>query len=270
MKNGYLNFAVSSTSPVWGGRCCLRCFWHVDVDKNYQSKRNATQEYYILVRNISGSGRIFLKNNQELTINNSEILLLQNTMIKSYQTLENSWHFFWFEFECNEKILPINKILLTPHNQLWEFSFFEQLRMLLTQPNTLGSQAASELFGGYLLAIATNKTLIVQPDTRITLAIEYISRTLPNIPTVKELAQFSNLCERRFRQLFIQETGVSPKKYCDDLRLQLAWNILPSGNQSIKEISTLLNFSSPFAFSNAFFARYGIRPSDRASKASLL
>lgn len=65
-------------------------------------------------------------------------------------------------------------------------------------------------------------------------------------------------------QLALQETGTTPRQLIKDERLRIARERLQSrsSQESITKIAHQLGFSSTSAFSNAFRARYGIRPRD--------
>ncbi len=256
MKNGYLNIVASGPRAHPGSWCTLLCFWHVDVDQRYRVHRRDSRDFLVLIRTLEGSGEITLTDGKILQVRPNEVLLLENNRISQYRTLNNSWHFFWFEFKSIDPPLTPGEILYVP-NQAWEVPFFDQLRTLIT----FGPLAASELFGGYLYSLKAAIPENAGNDPRIAEALMTISRRLPQVPTVKELSRKANLCERRFRQLFCAEVGMSPKKYCDELRLQLARELLSTGSYNIKELSELLGFSSPYAFSSSFKQHYGTPPS---------
>ncbi len=63
-----------------------------------------------------------------------------------------------------------------------------------------------------------------------------------------------------FRREFRRRTGVSPQQYQLRARLQRAQRLLGATERSIKEIGDRLGFSSPFHFSAAFKAQYGVSP----------
>ena len=78
---------------------------------------------------------------------------------------------------------------------------------------------------------------------------------------VSEMALEARLGERRFRQVFEEETGCSPKSYYDRIRMDYATELLRLGCYSVAEVSCQLGFSNPFNFSRAFRRVKGFPPS---------
>lgn len=69
-----------------------------------------------------------------------------------------------------------------------------------------------------------------------------------------------------FRKAFKKYTGLSPIQYHLSLRMQQAAYLLTNSNQSIKEISFNLGFSSVFYFSKLFKEKMNATPSDFREK----
>jgi len=74
------------------------------------------------------------------------------------------------------------------------------------------------------------------------------------------MADIACLSARRFRQVFEQATGQSPKKYFDKLRLDTAAEMLLTTPYSIEQLTEKLGYSSQFHFSKAFKASFGKSP----------
>jgi AraC-like DNA-binding protein len=91
----------------------------------------------------------------------------------------------------------------------------------------------------------------------ITLMHQRIQKGFP----VREMAKIACLSERGFRQSFRAETGLSPKKYFDRIRLEQARSLLDLGVYSISEVSERLGYANPFHLSRAFKDYYGMAPS---------
>ncbi|WP_221030201.1 AraC family transcriptional regulator [Actomonas aquatica] len=75
-----------------------------------------------------------------------------------------------------------------------------------------------------------------------------------------ELARRLGVGYSYFRREFRRRTGVSPQQYQLRARLQRAQRLLGATERSIKEIGDRLGFSSPYHFSAAFKAQYGVSP----------
>jgi AraC family transcriptional regulator len=91
--------------------------------------------------------------------------------------------------------------------------------------------------------------------------MEHVAANVANNITVGEMAEVAGLCERRFRQVFLEITGMQPKKHLDSLRLRMAEELLKNTPFSIGDISERLGYSSQFHFCRAFGKTHGISPS---------
>ncbi len=260
MKNGIIDRCFAPAAPVAGSRCTLRAIWQVEADPSYQVRRNRPRSLGILLRTLRGAGTVRLADGAVLPTRPGEALYFDNATIAAYGTASEEWQFRWFEFE-GEIALPPARPLPIP-NRSWEAPFFDHLQELAGRSDAASAQAASELFGGYLLGLlAESERQERQCDRRIAGTLDRIDRSAPRIPPVGELARRCNLCERRFRALFWLETGETPKQYCEKVRLRPAGHLLLEGSRPIKEIAAMLGYPSQFAFSAAFRKCYGVPPS---------
>lgn len=75
------------------------------------------------------------------------------------------------------------------------------------------------------------------------------------------LASELNVGYTYFRRLFKKYTGLSPKRYHDQLRFLKAKSLLRDTTLSVSEIADNLAFDSPFHFSNWFKKQAGLAPS---------
>jgi len=65
-----------------------------------------------------------------------------------------------------------------------------------------------------------------------------------------------------FRNQFKKVTGISPKKYILQVRMETAVELLENTDMPIKEIALSLGYDSQNYFSSAFHKRFGRYPSD--------
>ena len=79
---------------------------------------------------------------------------------------------------------------------------------------------------------------------------------------VEDLAALACLSERQFRRLFTEKYGLSPKKYCLNLRMKESCYLLKSTNLSISEISVKTGFEDANYFSRQFKKHTGLTPKE--------
>ena len=78
---------------------------------------------------------------------------------------------------------------------------------------------------------------------------------------MERLARELDVSYSHFRQTFKRETGVSPKQYHLQVRLQKAQDFLTNTDKPLKEIAELLGFHSEFHLSSQFKNGVGLAPS---------
>lgn len=77
---------------------------------------------------------------------------------------------------------------------------------------------------------------------------------------VSELAEYCALPPGKLRKLFIESTGVLPKRYIEELKLRLAAEQLASSSLPIREIAERFGYRDPYHFSRRFKHFSGLSP----------
>lgn len=95
---------------------------------------------------------------------------------------------------------------------------------------------------------------------RIQQALTYAKENLRKPLTVDELADAANLSRRQFSRTFRLETGQSPARAVEVLRVEAARNLIEEGNHSIEIVARESGFSDPERMRRAFVRAYGQPP----------
>lgn len=90
----------------------------------------------------------------------------------------------------------------------------------------------------------------------------WIQEHLHEIITVEMLAEHSSMSVRNFARVFVKETGITPAKYIDKLRVETACRYLADTNLSLKEIASLCGLGSPDNMRKVFIRYLYISPMD--------
>lgn len=97
--------------------------------------------------------------------------------------------------------------------------------------------------------------------SKIGKAIKYIDINYLNEINVGELAKMCNLGECMFRRCFKEETGTSPLKYRNKLRIERAYEMLTQTNCSVAEAMEITGFYDASYFNKTFKLYTGKSPS---------
>jgi len=95
---------------------------------------------------------------------------------------------------------------------------------------------------------------------RIQTALSYAKRNLRKELSVDELADAANLSRRQFSRAFRVETGQSPARAVETLRVEAARSLIEEGNHPIDVVARESGFSDPERMRRAFIRAYGLPP----------
>lgn len=102
----------------------------------------------------------------------------------------------------------------------------------------------------------------LDPKTdRIQAALTYARHHLKTELSVEQLAYVANLSPRQFSRTFTAQTGKSPAKAVEQLRVEAARLMMESGHQSIDVVATESGFGDRERMRRAFMRAFGEPPS---------
>jgi transcriptional regulator GlxA family with amidase domain len=103
--------------------------------------------------------------------------------------------------------------------------------------------------------------LELQPRTdRIQAALTYAKQNLKSGLSVEDLANAANLSPRQFSRVFNAETGQSPAKAIESLRVEAARLMMETGRHSIDVVATETGFGDRERMRRAFLRAFGQPP----------
>ena len=103
--------------------------------------------------------------------------------------------------------------------------------------------------------------LELEPKTdRIQAALTYAKQNLRSALSVEELANAANLSPRQFSRVFHAETGQSPAKAIESLRVESARLMMETGRHSIDVVATDTGFGDRERMRRAFLRAFGQPP----------
>jgi transcriptional regulator GlxA family with amidase domain len=95
---------------------------------------------------------------------------------------------------------------------------------------------------------------------RIQLALDYAKRNLRKSLSVGELAEVANLSSRQFSRTFRAETGQSPAKAIESLRVEAAKSLVEESRHAIDVVARETGFADSERMRRAFIRKFGHPP----------
>lgn len=187
--------------------------------------------------------------------------------LRRYRCAANRWQFRWFEFESVGRMrLPLNTPMEMERGSEEDLDY-QRLLTVMPQANS-GPLLATAYFGVLYHRWVADYRKGKHPNPhqqKIDQVIQRMQECSQGNLSVNDMAQIAGLCERRFRDVFREITGLSPKKFYDKLRLESAQQMLRFTSMPIAHIAGKLGFSSPFHLSRVYRQMHGYPPSRERS-----
>lgn len=95
---------------------------------------------------------------------------------------------------------------------------------------------------------------------RVQMVLNYAREHLKEELTIETLAEVANLSPRQFSRIFSEETGISPAKAVERLRIEAARLMMESGHHPIEIIARESGFGERERMRQAFLRAYGQSP----------
>ncbi len=105
-----------------------------------------------------------------------------------------------------------------------------------------------------------------RPDIRDLLS--WINEHIEIDLSLSTLAHRSAMSIRNFARVFQEETGTTPAKYVERVRIEAARRLLESSKKSVEQVALSTGFASPEALRRSFSRRIGMSPSDYRTRHS--
>lgn len=121
----------------------------------------------------------------------------------------------------------------------------------------------------YLLLKLIHTIISMQNEygkSKIGKAIKYLDLNYLTDINTEELARMCNLGECMFRRCFKEETGTSPLKYKNRLKIYYAYDLLTKESYSVAEVMELTGFYDASYFNKTFKLYIGKSPSECKAK----
>ena len=226
-------------------------------------RKKGRQDYHILLIN-SGICKA-LHNGNAYTLTSGNIIVYAPDEEQKYSFKSES-STLWCHFSGNivKELLDSCNItsgvyFLKPNKAIFEA--YTNLIQRFHQPKMeiFSNSSFLELVYHISNAITTSKQ---KGDSDIILPIlTYINANYNKQITLDELAKKSGYSKSRFSHIFSENTGTTPIKYQNNIRLKISCEMLSSTSNPITDIAFSSGFNDPLYFSRLFKKTYNVTPS---------
>ena len=223
--------------------------------KSSHSYGPAVRPYWLIHYVVSGCGT-FVTEKNEYKINPGEMFIIRPFEETYYEADDKKpWKYIWIGFTSNENITDnLGDTLFIPEAG----KIFEDMKScdsFLAGKNAYLISKIWELFSVVLRKKEPER------EDYIKKALDIIHAEYMKELTVDSISKRLNLERTYFSSLFKRRTGVSPKEYLINYRMNAATSLMRQRNLSVSVIANSVGYSDSFNFSKMFKLHFGMSPS---------
>lgn len=256
--------------PLVAGLICAN--WK--VVPGFWTARHKGATSWLAILTLSGSGR-FVHREGQFDSQPGDIVLMRPKRMHEYGIApgHQDWDILWAHFHLRPHWVNLLQWTVVGPGMMRERlsesdtavaaeAFFKSIEAA-ESPGRFSEFLALNHLERALITVAARSAATQAPklDSRVKTVIAHMQRDLGSPISILDLAKAVDLSESRLAHLFTKETGIPPRRYMENLRLERSKQLLELTDLTIREISHALAFSSEFYFSHRFRAVTGERPS---------
>ncbi|WP_438347704.1 helix-turn-helix domain-containing protein [Paenibacillus sp. FA6] len=162
-------------------------------------------------------------------------------------------------FPCDELDSLPSLFSLQPHPMLYDL--FITIANTYSESRFYHNEAANSLLYAWVLNWYNTIHTHQPTDYRIVRLLAHLNDHPERRESVESWSQFCGLKRTYFHELFLRETGHTPKAYQHKLIMKRATHLLLESDLSITAISEKLGYLSIHPFTRHFSTYYGVSPS---------
>lgn len=219
----------------------------------------AVRIYWLIHYVVSGKG-IFRIGGKEYTVSAGSFFVISPFEETYYQAdTHDPWKYIWVGFTCSGNLpLSLDPVVICP-------DVYEHFRGIADCAYLSGGRKAFltarlwDLFA-YLLE---NRS---PSEDRISQAVNYIHSKYMNPLSVEDMARRVNLERSYFTTLFTRQIGISPGRYLQNYRMEIAASLLTQGGKSVSLTAQSVGYSDIYTFSKTFKRHFGLSPREFAKQ----
>lgn len=250
-------------------------FGHLVQDMQYRTLRPKGSGDYLLIYTLDGKGRIDWGRNT-LELGKGDLLLYTPGAYQSYRTAPGCerWELAWAHFEPRSHWLPLLKwpewaagvawLQMSDQRAREELeSAFQQILAQARQPWSSSLAFALNHLEACLLwaDLVARKDRSLQVDSRLRRAMDFLIEDPGAAFSLDAVAAVAGLSPSRFSHLFKAQTGQTPQRFSEEIRLAHARFLLKESRFSIAEIARQCGYGDALYFSRRFQHKTGESPS---------
>lgn len=222
----------------------------------------AVRTYWLIHYVVSGFG-VFRSKGKLYSLSPGDMFIIAPGEETYYEADEkNPWSYIWIGFTGSEDFLfNLPPVIRCPDAG----QIFGDMKKCGESMEGRSAYLLARLWD--LFAIISGRD--TKNDDYIKKAVDYIHSEYMNSISVQKIADILSLERTYFSVLFKNKTGVSPKEYILNHRMNSAASLILENSVPVSVVATSVGYSDIFTFSKMFKKHFGVSPKNYKNKTSI-
>ncbi len=262
-----MDFEFSTAEePVTAPDIAVRTIYHVIGDPSYDVRTAGNKRKgYIALRTFDGEGTIDMERRPPIGLRSNSLLFFPYEKVSRYRCSGPVWEFWWFHFDTSIQIPGLCALHHVPETGTERALCYEAVDKLSSHDRFSRSGASiilSRLYSIWLGSLLSSGHKEDSAGHRIKPAIDYLSSNYGRTIRISDLSSICNMSIRRFQDLFLDHTGLTPTSYLGRIRLSAVKEYLANTYLTMKEIAERTGFCNEYYLSRCFRRQNGAPPGE--------
>jgi len=271
-RNYFLTYDIDGNNACHTERdIIVNCCGLENLDKPFETVRHKGRKDFFVLYLASGILEVLTDEGMKIIIPGQMITYFPHTPCVYNNERKESVKYYWAHFtgakaqELVEKCGLMDRGIIDIRDLEIITEEFRNLFQEFSKRDEYFAFLSASLLTAILVKTDRSRLEIKKANTKRNLqhAISYIHTAYRNENiSVEYLASLEHLSPNRFRAIFKENMGLSPKEYILTNKMNLAKQLLYQTDLSIKEISVEIGYDDQLYFSRIFRKRTGYTPSE--------
>ncbi len=246
---------------------------------HFDYEQGRSLDEYAIIYITQGSG-FFCDESSEQKVNQGDIILLWPGKWHSYKPSQDTgWTEHWIQFSgssadafMGSNFFPKDKPVISIGLNPAMLELFNQIHHSISdsQGRNKHTLAANIMQIAATLHHETRKNVSKSKELDIVQAASYEIQNAQRLKVdFEQLSEKLNISYSHFRKIFKQQSGLSPYKYLQEVRMKRVKNLLNNTTQAIGVIADITGFDNAYHLSNYFKDKIGCSPREWRNKFKL-
>ena len=243
---------------LWIGMAYTTCKPHFNA---FNTMKERSFDFYSISHLFRGMGKIKFENQKEQVLRPGACIVVTPNVVNRYGSY-GDYMFFEDSVKFSGPVADMffkAGIIRSGVFNLGTTRVLRPIVELMQMPSI-----KKRLQANFLLQEVLMKLYLEEDENQAGTSLDNLLKLIEETPTknwtLDEMAEICQCSKNQLRLIFLRETGTTPKRYVDGMKIRYAAELLKSSDMSVVAVAARLGFGDPYHFSRRFKQLAGLSP----------